>query len=320
MNRPSIWQWLITTLQRNQPAALLVVVSNTGSSPGRAGNKMALTANGATFGTVGGGQVEHDLGAHAMKCLNRPSHRTLLINKQHRPAPEASHASGHICGGEQWLALLSCGPAQLPLLQRLQLACEQQQPLLLQLDSQGLTVTESGILLATPLFHYRDENDWCYQETIGLRKTAYIIGGGHVCLALSKVLATLGYDITVIDERQGLDTLNRNTDAHRKLIIPYREISQAVPEGEQVFVFIMTHSHKTDEQVVEQLATKKVAYLGLLGSRRKIAQLKANLSGRLAPETLQNIRAPIGLPIRSHTPAEIAISIAAELIQLSNSV
>ena len=320
MPHQTIWQWLIAALQRNQPAALLVVVSSTGSSPGRAGNKMALAVDGAKFGTVGGGQVEHDLSVHAINCLNRPVQGVELISKQHRPSAEAANASGHICGGEQWLALLPCGPGQLPLFQRLQMAYEQQQPLLLQLDPQGLILIESGTHKATPVFHYRHENDWCYQETIGQRKTAYIIGGGHVGLALSKILATLGYDINVIDERQGLDTLNRNTDAHRKLIIPYRDISQVVPEGDQVFVFIMTHSHKTDEQVVEQLATKKVAYLGLLGSRRKIAQLKSNLSSRLPPEALQNIHAPIGLPIHSHTPAEIAVSIAAELIQLSNSV
>ena len=61
-------------------------------------------------------------------------------------------------------------------------------------------------------------------------------------------------------------------------------------------------------------------YLGVLGSRKKISQLKANLGGKLTPESLQRIKGPIGLPIYSHTPAGIAASIAAVLIQLQNVV
>jgi xanthine dehydrogenase accessory factor len=78
----------------------------------------------------------------------------------------------------------------------------------------------------------------------------------------------------------------------------------------------MTHSHKTDEKVAGLLVDKRVRYLGVLGSRKKIEQLKANLAHRLSDESLQRIRGPIGLPIKSHTPLEIAVSIAAELIQI----
>lgn len=80
----------------------------------------------------------------------------------------------------------------------------------------------------------------------------------------------------------------------------------------------MTHSHKTDEKVAEQLADKQVRYLGVLGSRKKIEQLKANLAHQLTVDSLRRIRGPMGLPIKSHTPAEIAVSIAAELIQILN--
>lgn len=318
MKRPTIWQWLLNAIDRNQPAALMVVVRSHGSSPGKTGDKMALTADGESFGTIGGGLVEYDVAVRAMDSLKQSSNAVQLIYKQHRPAPEAVHASGHICGGEQWLALLPCGADQLVSLQQLQAAHEQRQPLLLRLGPQGLALTEGETCQAAPLFDFQDQNNWYYQETIGHHKTAYIIGGGHVSLALSKILAMLDFDITVIDERPDLETLIRNTDAHRKLIVPYSEINQTVPEGDQVFVFIMTHEHKLDEKVAELLAARKVAYLGLLGSRKKVAQVKANLAGRVAPESLASIHAPIGLPIHSHTPTEIAISIAAELIQLSN--
>lgn len=109
-----------------------------------------------------------------------------------------------------------------------------------------------------------------------------------------------------------------NHDAQRKLVMPYRELEKIIPEGERIFVLIMTHSHETDEQVAGLLAGKRIRYLGVLGSSGKIARLKANLAERLPAETLWGIHGPIGLPIHSHTPAEIAVSVAAELIQILN--
>ena len=136
-----------------------------------------------------------------------------------------------------------------------------------------------------------------------------IVGGGHVSLALSKILATLDFVITVIDERDNPDTLASNHYAQTKLRIPYPEIGNAIAEGEQVFVFIMTHSHKTDEQVAELLADKQVRYSGVLGSRKKIEQLKANLAPQLSVESLQRVRGPIGLPIKSlHQPKLLSVS------------
>lgn len=172
--------------------------------------------------------------------------------------------------------------------------------------------------LLVQFFDRLSEHDWHYQEAIGVCKQAYIVGGGHVSLAVSKILATLDLDITVIDERDNPDTFSNNHYAQRKLNIPYRDISAAIAEGDQVFVLTMTHSHKTDEKVAGLLADKRVRYLGVLGSHKKIEQLKTNLAPRLSVESLQRIRGPIGLPIKSHTPAEIAVSIAAELIQIFN--
>ncbi len=224
-----------------------------------------------------------------------------------------------ICGGEQTVLLYRCRNSDRELCRQLAESFLNHAPVVLQLTPAGLLLNPPQVPPGPIEFNRFSDTDWSYQETVGVCKQAYLIGGGHVSLALSRILATLDFDITVIDERPNLDTLNRNTDARRKLNIPYREIQQAVPDGDQVFIFIMTHSHKTDEKVAELLAEKNVRYLGVLGSRRKIAQLKNNLGARLTPDALNKIRGPIGLPIQSHTPAEIAVSIAAELIQIVNS-
>ncbi len=77
----------------------------------------------------------------------------------------------------------------------------------------------------------------------------------------------------------------------------------------------MTHSHKTDQELIARLAGIDVAYFGVLGSRRKLRILRENLEGQVDEDFWDSLHAPAGLPIGSSTPMEIAVSIAAELIQ-----
>ncbi len=274
---------------------------------------MFLTEQGKSLGSIGGGAIEQKLLRMAGKLLDDNPCSPQLIHQQHRP-DATSEASGMICGGEQTLLLYKCQMCDKSLFQ--QIAAHPAG--LLTFSPAGLQWHHEMALAVPHQFSYQNETDWFYQENLAWQRQAYIVGGGHVSLALSRILATLDFDITVIDERDNPDTLAYNHYAHRKLRILYREISNAVPEGNQVFVFIMTHSHKTDEKVAELLADKQIRYLGVLGSQKKIEQLKANLAHRLPVEALQHIHGPIGLPIKSHTPAEIAVSIAAELIQILN--
>ena len=160
--------------------------------------------------------------------------------------------------------------------------------------------------------------NWHYREIIGHYNRAYIIGAGHVGLALSKVLAMLDFDISVIDDREPPDSIEPNLYARQKWGITYANIAEHIPEGMDVFVFIMTHNHHGDELVLSKLAGKRLAYLGVLGSQHKVAELKNRLAQQLPFEQLQRLHAPMGLQIGSHTPVEIAISIAAELIQIIN--
>ncbi|MDD1626028.1 MAG: XdhC family protein [Methylococcaceae bacterium] len=312
-NQTSFWQWLVDALEHNGSIMLMIVVSSQGSSPGKAGAKMAVTAQGQRFGTIGGGAVEHSLVKQAQLLLTNDTFHHQLIREQHHLST-TGQASGMICGGEQTVLMYVCQSSELKLYRQSLNKLRG----VIKLSPAGIEFNQDCTLPFPSRFNLLSEDDWIYEERVGVGKQAYLIGGGHVSLALSKILATLDFDITVIDERDNLDTFNRNTDAHHKLIISYQDIQSAIPEGDQVFIFIMTHSYKTDEKVTEQLADKKVRYLGILGSHKKIAQLKANLSNKVSLESIQRIRGPIGLPINSHTPEEIAISIAAELVQLLN--
>jgi xanthine dehydrogenase accessory factor len=310
-NQAAFWQRLADGLERHGSAVLMIVVGSEGSSPGKAGAKMAVLASGECFGTIGGGAVEHRLVEKAQSLLTQGLFQPCLSRQRHNLLGMEGQATGMLCGGEQTVLLYGCQASDSAVCH---LAGNMQGMLTLSPD--GMAFDPARILAGQGFL--QTASSWRYEENVGLRKQVYLIGGGHVSLALSKILAMLDFEITVIDERDNLDTLKRNADAHHKKVMPYRYISDAIPEGNQVFVFIMTHSHKTDEKVAERLAGKKVRYLGLLGSRNKIAQIKANLGAKLPAETLQRIRGPIGLPINSHTPEEIAVSIAAELIQMVN--
>ena len=314
MDKQTIWQWLGLALQQHELVALLMVVDSKGSSPGKTGAKLAITADKDIFGTIGGGRVEYDLCEYAAKCLNQKRNKIQLFNKQHHSS-STEYSSGQICGGEQTVALAIFEQSERPLLQKIQQAEESSQSIMLEIRPQGLNIVPLTENRANSSFYFYQESDWCYQCVIGLQKNAYIIGGGHVSLALTQVLVLLDFKVKVIDQRTAVKTMEDNMLASQKLIMPYSEMANEIIDGVTSYVFVMTHSHETDQQVVELLARKTFKYFGVLGSHRKISLLKKNLKSKISEQHWHLIHAPIGLAINSHTPMEIAISIAAELIQ-----
>lgn len=314
----TIWRFLTDSLQRGDPAALLTVVDSTGSSPGKPGAKLVVGQNGALVGTIGGGALEHALIEQARRLLNEARRPVSLIHRRHNPNT-AGPQSDMICGGSQTVAIHRCDQTDLPTCSAILSTLRKRQSGLLQLGAEGLLFTLTNDIGRMPPRLFHDENgNWRYEEILGQYPTAFLIGGGHVSLALSRVLALLDFRIVVLDERPCLTTLLDNRDAHEKRTLDYGAISAHVPGGSQHYVIIMTAGHRDDERVLRQLLGKPLGYLGMLGSRIKVAEIMGRL-GKEFPETqLRRVRAPIGLPIGSHTPAEIAVSIAAEMIKVRN--
>jgi xanthine dehydrogenase accessory factor len=143
-----------------------------------------------------------------------------------------------------------------------------------------------------------------------------------VSLALSKVLALLDFELTVLDDRPDLPTLAANEAAHHRRVISYDHVAAEIPAGPHQYVVVMTVGYRTDAQVLRQLLALPAengsyCYLGVMGSTAKVVELRGGLAeAGIAPEAIAGLRGPIGLPINSQTPEEIAISIAAELIQV----
>ncbi|MFZ4775474.1 MAG: xanthine dehydrogenase accessory protein XdhC [Terrimicrobiaceae bacterium] len=141
-----------------------------------------------------------------------------------------------------------------------------------------------------------------------------IFGAGHVSRSLVRVLSSLSCRINVFDTRpEMLSLLPEASNIHRHLVEPLEDAVEAIPEG--AFVAVMTQGHRTDRPILERiLKTRRFPYLGVIGSASKAAVLRRELreSGVAEPD----FRCPIGLPLGKDTPEEIAISIAAEMLQV----
>ncbi|MFH1262985.1 MAG: XdhC/CoxI family protein [Pseudomonadota bacterium] len=307
--KKEIWSFLLP----RKRVALLTVVDARGETPGRTGFKMAVSSDGSLFGTIGGGKVEHDLVEEARALLRSRTPRSVVRRKVHRL--ESDQKSGMICGGEQTMAICPIRAADRTALKSLAKSAQNGTGGTLRLSADRISFRRSGGGQERRRFTSRGTK-WSYEERIPAPEKIFIVGGGHVGLALSKVMATLGFHVVVLDERPTVGTLIENDCAHEKRIVSFRKIGKEIPSGDRHYVAIMTPGHAADETVLRQLIRKKFRYLGLMGSRRKVFEVSKNLLSEGYPRALiDRVRMPIGLPIGSQTPGEIAVSIAAEIIQ-----
>ncbi|GAA4372878.1 XdhC family protein [Hymenobacter koreensis] len=314
-----VWQHAMACLRAGVPVTLLIVASSTGDSPGRQGFKMSVAA-GSMTGSIGGGIMEHKFVELARDRMQRRETGVLLREQVHRS--EAGHnRSGMICSGQQMLVLLPLLPAHLPAVRAALETLEQHLPSTLHLSHTGELSVHLGHTGYPTQFESADAaaSRWHYTEPLGFRDRLTIIGGGHVALALSRVMATLDFHLTVFDDRPNLNTLLQNPFVHEKRTLSYEKLALEVPEGPNQYVVVMTFGYRSDDVAVRQLLDHQLAYIGLMGSEAKIEKLLAGLrADGYSEQQLQRLYTPIGLPIHSRTPEEIAISIAAEIIRVRN--
>ena len=184
----------------------------------------------------------------------------------------------------------------------------------------GLSYHENDLIQKRIAFEFADEQNWKYQENITQQDTIYIIGGGHVGLALSKVMSLLGFYIVLLDNRPSLQTMELNQFADEKKVINYDDIEKYLEEGDHSYIAIVSHTHETDKFTLQKVMNKNFKYIGMMGSKSKVKNVMNELKQLgFSEEKLKRIHSPIGIEIKSETPEEIAISIAAEIIKIRNS-
>ncbi len=321
----SLWKFIAGRLQDHQHIMLLLVAESSGSSPGRQGFKMAVADDDQFHGSIGGGIMEVKL-VELAKDLLKEEISLPKIKKQIHRKNESRDQSGMICSGEQTVFYFSLGAHHLPEVIKIIDVQGQYESCLLNISyvnyASDFSVSKSTQNSGSFHFTKVSENEFTWQEVIGYKQRLYIVGGGHCALALSDLMSGFDFYIHVIDDRPDLNTLTQNIFAHEKHVVEsYDMIRDLIPSGPDVFVVVMTLGYRSDLIVLQQLAQNSFAYLGLMGSEAKVSALKDELLKIGFPESLlQNIHAPIGLKINSHTPEEIAVSIAAELILVKNTI
>jgi len=143
----------------------------------------------------------------------------------------------------------------------------------------------------------------------------YIFGGGHVAQKLVPALAAVDFRCVVLEEREEFCRPSLFPDAEEVRLIDFSKIPQELELTGDDYVVIMTQGHKSDLLIQSQVMGTPVRYVGVIGSRQKTAAVTAALKEMgFREEDFRRVHAPIGLPIRSETPAEIAVSITAQMI------
>jgi xanthine dehydrogenase accessory factor len=300
---------------------LLYVLESKGSSPGRQGFFMAVNAKGKMEGSIGGGIMEHKFVEMAKEKLaeRQPDLLSPKLRKQVHNKQAAANQSGMICSGEQTILLYPVKSTDAEIIDQLIESVGKFENGTLVFSPAGMAFTQK-VPAENFEFSMTSEKDWLYREKSGPKNKLFIVGGGHCALALSRLASSLDFFIQVYDERKELKTMIQNEYAHRKHFVDeYSELAKHIPSGADHYVVIMTFGYRTDDQALRALRGKEFAYLGVLGSADKMKKLFETYQQEgLDTAWLKKIHSPIGIQIKSQTPEEIAVSIAAEIIREKN--
>ena len=148
----------------------------------------------------------------------------------------------------------------------------------------------------------------------------YIFGGGHVSSAVSKIASVAGFRVTVIDDRPEFANPQRFPEAVRTIAADFVASFAQIVLKPSSSIVIVTRGHKADETVLGVAATTPAGYIGMIGSRKKVAAAFERLIARgVPPDALRRVRTPIGLDIGAVSPGEIAVSIVAEMVHARRS-
>lgn len=313
MDRTDFWRHTVDIIRKKGRAALMYVLQSEGSSPGRQGFKMLVAPDGELYGTIGGGIMEHKL---VELCKDKLKDRfDPFLKHQIHQNNIPKNKSGMICSGEQYVAFYYLDENDLVWLDQL-IASEKG---VLELRYQAIefkpSVEQNEKFILTDL----SENNWSIKEDINWFPELLIVGGGHVSLALSKIASNLDFKIRTFDDREGLNTVEKNAFSEHTYVDSYENIDNYISSGEHKYVVLMSFGYQTDKIVLRKLIDKEFKYLGMMGSKEKVKQLFKELKEEgVSQDQINKVHSPIGVQIASKTVEEIAISILAEIIQVKN--
>lgn len=339
---------LLAALDVGRPTAYCRLVETRGSTPQKAGAAMLVFADGAQFGTLGGGCVEAEVKRRALATLD--AGRAEIVSFQ--LDGDYGWDDGLICGGRmQVLVEPLRSRAEADYFARLHQAmsgargcCEAivfdaeksglDAPSSYLFDDAGRLLAHAGgrldavgdvpIVVRENLPNLVDRPRPYSRHGVSLlpnlgRCRLVIVGGGHVGQAVGNLAADLDFEVTVVDDRSEYVTRERFPRAERLLSGDVGPTLKGLEITPDTYCLIVTRGHNHDEEALFHLVDRGARYVGMIGSRRKIKLIFDDLEAEgVSPEALAKVFAPVGIDIGSQTVPEIAVSILAELIAHRN--
>ncbi len=329
----SVWRAAYRLALDDAVGALATVSRHRGSLPMARDAKLAVAVGGRRWGTVGGGCTEADVMEQALRVAEsgRPESVSHTLNA------DLAGDIGLSCGGTVELFLEPIDPAHemAALYGAVADAIEQRVPatVITALDWSdgprkqaviGDEVVSAGwdepvwpADLPHPRMSLVDEERGLFVEPIERIPRVIIFGAGHVGVEIARVAAGAGFQVVVTDDRADFANPERVPWASEVIADDFRAVLERLVLDEDDYVLATTRGHSMDAYIVERTASSGARYVGMLGSQRKRSVIwQALEQAGVPPQALERVRVPIGEPIGADTPAEIAVSVVAELIRV----
>ena len=340
------WQ-ILDCLRKCTPFALATIISHKGSTPRTSGSKMMVLANGCIHGTIGGGLVEARVMETCLEMIQEPRCRIMEFTLNQ----DLKDGMDMVCGGDLTVWIETFGPNPDPGLIQVftTMAAREKagEKAVLISKIKGLSTssftTDKCIVLPDgtikgphilPKALFDDVCDNRFSSTIPVMyrqgaeefiiepgiacATIYIFGAGHVGFHLAKMAHLTDFRTIVIDDRAEFASRDRFKNAHAVFVAEtFATAFDSLSIDKNAYIVILTRGHLHDQTVLEAALKTDAAYIGMIGSKRKRDQIYANLIKKgVSKEALDLVYSPIGLEINSETPAEIAVSIIGQIIQV----
>jgi xanthine dehydrogenase accessory factor len=332
---------LVEILANDKGLALAMIVEASGSTPQVQGAMAIFATYGLVAGTVGGGLLEGRVQAIAVECLGDKRARLVDFRLDADPADQ----EGAICGGRVSVLVDPLVADAQPVFERAFQATRRRRPGVLltvihPLGGEFVHVAREWLPesdFAEPSRPYaKIVHEAELGEALGAEKPKLlkredfsifiqpvwplprliIAGAGHVGKAIAHLGSLLDFEVTVIDDRAEFANKANVPDADIVVVGDIGDAVHEIPDSPDNYYVIVTRGHRHDAEALRSSIGRQAAYIGMIGSRTKIALMRREFleKGWTTEEEWDRVRAPIGLEIRSKTVEEIAVSIAAELI------
>jgi xanthine dehydrogenase accessory factor len=282
-------------------AALATVLRTAGSTPRHAAAKMIVAPDGRLAGTIGGGRIEHEVIEAARAVANGGA--------AVRIARSLDGDLDMCCGGTMEIFVEPLDQARAaPIAEAARRRAQRRACVLVtDLGGAGKDVREADAERRP-----RIDGDRFIEPILPVPRLV-LFGAGHVAHALAPLAAATGFEVVVCDPEERW--LNPERFPAARLVRSFDPAAVAVelaPFGPGDHVVVVTRDHAVDRVVLDAFLGRELAFLGLVGSRAKVARIRGGVAA--TDEVWARVHAPVGLDIGAETPAEIAVSILAQLV------